>query len=64
MSTKKTKVTVDKKGKVRVELEGYRGVGCLEALRKILAGLGRVDNLEPTAEYYETTTDTKILEYE
>lgn len=61
---RKTKVTVDNLGRVRVELEGYHGVGCLEAIRKILKSLGKIDNLEPTAEYYENTTDTRILEYE
>lgn len=61
---KRVKVSVDKRGKIHIEMEGFQGNACLTTLDKILKALGKATSLTPTSEFYNTSTDTQVYEYE
>ena len=50
---KQITVTVHEDGTVSAEADGFQGVGCLEALREVLGGLGDEKLLRPKPEYFQ-----------
>jgi len=60
-------VEIDEDGRATVKTQGYRGPGCLEAVKQLLARLKalgvdvQVDTQALTQEYYQTqTTQEKV----
>ena len=55
------KVTIDKKGRAKVEMIGFHGVGCGELADK-LRSIGRVTSETNKPEFYETNENANTLD--
>jgi len=56
---KKLKITINKNGKVKFDIDGYTGTGCDE-IEKIEQALGEVTSRENKPEYYDTDNKNTI----
>jgi hypothetical protein len=53
MEMQELEITIDRQGKVRVAVRGVPGEGCLAMTKNIENAVGRVEEREYTAEFYE-----------
>lgn len=61
MQEQSIKITIDKKGRAKVEMIGFHGVGCGELADK-LRSIGRVTSETNKPEFYETNTNSSSLD--
>jgi hypothetical protein len=53
MEMQELEITIDKEGRVQVEVRGIHGEGCVELTKNIENAVGTVEERKYTAEYYE-----------
>jgi hypothetical protein len=53
-------ITIDKQGRVTVEVKGAKGKACLNYVDLFEEKIGRVKNKRLTSEYYEPPTSARI----
>lgn len=61
MEQQSIKITIDKKGRARIELNGFHGVGCTEIAEKLKA-IGRVTSETNKPEFYENNENASTLD--
>lgn len=54
-------IEIDKDGRVRVHVKGAKGKACLKYAEFLEQMIGRIEDRELTAEYYEPEAKTRIL---
>ncbi|HEX3002467.1 MAG TPA: DUF2997 domain-containing protein [Methanoregula sp.] len=57
MDCQEMEVTIDKEGRIQVNVKGVQGTGCLALTRELEDALGVVERREYSAEYYQQETD-------
>ena len=61
MDLQEMEITIDKEGRIQVNVKGVQGTGCLALTRELENALGVVEHREFTAEYYQQ--ETGVHEY-
>lgn len=61
MEQESIKITIDKKGRAKVEMNDFHGVGCGELAEK-LRSIGRVTSETNKPEFYENNGNTTSLD--
>lgn len=56
MELQEMEVTIDKDGRIQVNVKGVQGTGCLALTRELENALGVVEKREYTADYYQQET--------
>ncbi|MFK4784810.1 DUF2997 domain-containing protein [Fusobacterium sp. MFO224] len=46
-------INIDEEGKIEANTEGFKGEVCLDALNEILEGMGEIDNIKKTSDYFK-----------
>ena len=58
------KITIDKLGKTKIEVDGVKGQSCEEITKGIEQALGTVTSRKQTGEYYEQPlNENKVRQY-
>ncbi|HEX3001552.1 MAG TPA: DUF2997 domain-containing protein [Methanoregula sp.] len=57
MDCQEVEITIDKEGRIQVNVKGVQGTGCLALTRELEDALGVVERREYSAEYYQQETD-------
>jgi hypothetical protein len=63
MEMKELEITIDKTGRVQVAVRGVQGEGCLGLTKNIENAVGRVEEREYTAEYYDQPVTVSDHQY-
>ena len=53
MSPREFEITIEPDGGVKLHIVGYKGKGCLEAVRFFEQIVGKLDSQRETSEFYE-----------
>ena len=56
MELQEMEITIDKEGRIQVNVKGVQGTGCLALTRELENAVGVVEQREYTAEYYQQET--------
>jgi len=56
MDLQEMEITIDKEGRIQVNVKGVQGTGCLALTRELENALGVVEQREYTADYYQQET--------
>jgi hypothetical protein len=56
MDLQEMEITIDKEGRIQVNVKGVQGTGCLAFTRELENALGVVEQREYTADYYQQET--------
>ena len=57
---KKINVTIDKKSKITLETEGFKGEVCVAEIKKILSAFTDDSDFENKADYYESEENQEL----
>jgi hypothetical protein len=60
MKLREYDITISATGEVEIHLEGFRGKGCLEALKLLESMIGETREVRPTSGYYEPEEDVEL----
>jgi Protein of unknown function (DUF2997) len=60
MKLREYDITISATGEVEIHVEGFRGKGCLEALKQFEALIGETREVRPTSGYYEPEEDVHL----
>ena len=58
--SEKIEIIIDTDGAVETEAHGFTGQGCVKAIQKLLAGLGRQADEKRKPEFYRAEQTTKV----
>lgn len=58
---KKINVIIDKKSKITLETEGFKGEVCVEEIKKILSSFTDDTDFENKPEYYEVEENNELI---
>jgi hypothetical protein len=56
MELQEMEITIDKEGRIHVNVKGVQGTGCLALTRELENALGVVEQREYTTDYYQQET--------
>lgn len=62
MEMQELEITIGKDGRVNVAARGVKGEGCLALTKNIEQAVGRIEEREYTAEYYEQPVDVSTYQ--
>ena len=61
MDLQEMEITIDKEGRIQVNVKGIQGTGCLAFTQELENALGIVEHREYTADFYQQ--DTGVCEH-
>jgi hypothetical protein len=60
MPQREFEMTITPNGEVKLHIHGYKGKGCLAAVKLIEQMVGRVKSQQQTSEYYEPEEEVRF----
>lgn len=60
MKSREYEITIGADGKVEVHVDGFRGKGCLDAIRFFESVVGQTEEIRHTSGFYEPEEDVRI----
>jgi hypothetical protein len=61
MKAREYEITISPAGEVEVHVDGFKGKGCMEAIRFFEEVVGQSRDVRHTAGYYEPEEDVRIM---
>lgn len=61
MKAREYEITIGPNGEVEVHVDGFKGKGCLEAIKFFEEVVGKSQDVRHTSGYYEPEEDVRIL---